>query len=250
MQTSLMDEPSDARADPVTPAASEPEARRPPRMHPSWLAVIGDELETRRMRTLRAFLAAEKQAGRTFFPPSGLVFNALALTPFDAVRVVILGQDPYHGVGQAMGLCFSVPPGIAPPPSLVNIFTELGTDLGLPRPSSGDLTPWAERGVLLLNAVLTVAPRSPGSHAGKGWEEFTDRVVRELSDRREGIVFLLWGRHAQKKGAVVDRSRHHVLEAAHPSPYSASQFFGCRHFSRANTLLAADGREPLDWRLP
>jgi uracil-DNA glycosylase len=149
-----------------------------------------------------------------------------------------------------MGLCFSVPPGVPPPPSLVNIFTELGTDLGLPRPASGDLTPWAERGVLLLNAVLSVAPRSPGSHAGKGWEQFTDRAIRELSERRDGIVFLLWGKYAQQKGDVVDRSRHHVLQAGHPSPYSAARFFGCRHFSRANALLEADGRAPVDWALP
>lgn len=221
-----------------------------PRMHASWLDAVGDEFDTPHMRSLRDFLVAEKAAGRTFFPPSALVFNALASTPFDDVRVVVLGQDPYHGPGQAMGLCFSVPPGAAFPPSLVNIFTELGSDLGLPRPTSGDLTPWARRGVLLLNAVLTVAPGSPGSHAGRGWEKFTDRVVRELSDRREGLVFLLWGKYAQQKGAIVDRSRHHVLEAAHPSPYSASGFFGCRHFSRANALLESSGLEPVDWRLP
>jgi uracil-DNA glycosylase len=225
-------------------------ARTQPRIHPSWLAVLEDEFEQEYMRELRAFLAAEKAAGRTFFPPATLTFNALWLTPFEDVQVVILGQDPYHGPGQAMGLCFSVPPGVPPPPSLVNIFTELGTDLGLPRPACGDLTPWAERGVLLLNAVLSVAPRSPGSHAGKGWERFTDRAIRELSDRRDGIVFLLWGKYAQQKGGLVDRSRHHVLEAGHPSPYSAARFFGCRHFSRANGLLEADGRAPVDWALP
>lgn len=212
--------------------------------------MLGDEFEQPYMRDLRAFLAAELQAGRRFFPPAALVFNALALTPFEDVRVVILGQDPYHGQGQAMGLCFSVPPGVPQPPSLQNIFKELTSDLGVAPPSSGDLTAWARRGVLLLNAVLTVAPRSPGSHAGKGWERFTDRVVAELSSRREGIVFLLWGKYAQQKGGVVDRSRHHVLSAAHPSPYSAAGgFFGCRHFSRANELLLGDGREPVDWRL-
>jgi uracil-DNA glycosylase len=220
-------------------------------MDESWLAAVGDELETPAMQQLRAFLVDEVTAGRGFYPPGRLVFNALQLTPLDDVRVVVLGQDPYHGRGQAMGLCFSVPEGVPAPPSLRNIFTELGTDVGVPQPRSGDLTPWAERGVLLLNTVLTVGPGSPASHAGKGWESFTDRVIAELSARREGIVFLLWGRHAQQKGAIVDRSRHHVLTAAHPSPYSASNgFFGCRHFSQANGLLESGGLEPLDWRLP
>jgi len=221
-----------------------------PQMDPSWLEVVGDELETPAMQDLRAFLAAEVTTGRGFFPPGRLVFNALQLTPVDSVRVVILGQDPYHGQGQAMGLSFSVPPGVAPPPSLRNIFVELGTDLSLPIPATGDLTPWARRGVLLLNSVLTVAPRSPASHAGKGWEAFTDRVIAELSARREGIVFLLWGRYAQQKGTIVDATRHHVLTAAHPSPFSASSgFFGCRHFSRANALLEEGGRAPVDWQL-
>jgi uracil-DNA glycosylase len=221
-----------------------------PQMDRSWLEAVGDELETPAMQELRAFLAAEVAAGRGFCPPGGLVFNALRLTPVDAVRVVILGQDPYHGPGQAMGLSFSVPPGVAPPPSLRNIYIELGTDLGLPMPATGDLTPWAERGVLLLNSVLTVTPRSPASHAGKGWETFTDRVIAELSARREGIVFLLWGRYAQLKGTIVDTTRHHVLTAAHPSPYSASNgYFGCRHFSQANALFEAAGEPPVDWRL-
>jgi len=220
-------------------------------MHASWLDVLGDELEQPYMRDLRAFLLEEVAAGRRFYPSADRVFNALSLTPFDQVRVVVLGQDPYHGRGQAMGLCFSVPPGVPAPPSLQNIHKELASDLGVATPSSGDLTPWAGRGVLLLNAVLTVSPGQPASHAGKGWEQFTDRAIRELSDRREGIVFLLWGRYAQKKGAVVDATRHHVLTAAHPSPYSAaSGFFGCCHFSRANELLAANGGEPLDWSLP
>ncbi len=226
------------------------ERARQPRIDPSWLGVLGDELETPHMQELRAFLMAERAAGRAFYPPADLVFNALWLTPFDEVRVVILGQDPYHGPGQAMGLCFSVPPGVPQPPSLQNIFKELQADVGAPTPSSGDLTPWAKRGVLLLNAVLTVAPRSPGSHAGKGWEQFTDRVVRELSTRRDEIVFLLWGRYAQQKGDVVDRERHHVLTAAHPSPYSAAGFFGCRHFSQANAALANAGRPAVEWALP
>jgi uracil-DNA glycosylase len=222
-----------------------------PQMHESWLEAVGDELETPELKVLRAFLVSEVGAGRGFYPPGSLVFNALQLTPLGDVRVVILGQDPYHGRGQAMGLCFSVPAGVTPPPSLRNIFMELGTDLDLPQPRNGDLTPWATRGVLLLNSVLTVAPGSPASHAGKGWERFTDRVIAELSVRREGIVFVLWGRYAQQKGAVVDTARHHVLTAAHPSPYSAANgFFGCRHFSRANAFLEADGSEPVDWRLP
>ena len=220
-------------------------------MDESWLAVVGDELEQPSMQGLRDFLVAEVAAGRGFYPPADRVFNAFALTPFDAVRIVVLGQDPYHGRGQAMGLCFSVPPGVPAPPSLQNIHKELASDLGLAQPSSGDLTPWGERGVLLLNAVLTVSPGKPASHAGKGWEQFTDRAIRELSDRREGIVFLLWGRYAQQKGAVVDATRHHVLTAAHPSPYSAANgFFGCRHFSRTNELLAAHGKQPVDWALP
>lgn len=218
-------------------------------MHESWLDVLGEELRQPYMLDLRSFLLAELRAGRRFYPPADRVFEALRLTPFDEVRVVVLGQDPYHGAGQAMGLCFSVSDGVPQPPSLRNIFTELATDLGLPAPRSGDLTPWARQGVLLLNAVLTVCPGRAGSHAGKGWERFTDRAVRELSERREGIVFLLWGRYAQQKGELVDRSRHHVLAAAHPSPYSVGGFFGCGHFSQANALLAASGSEPIDWRL-
>jgi uracil-DNA glycosylase len=219
-------------------------------MHESWRALLGDELEKPHMQELRAFLVSEVAAGRGFYPPGDQVFNALALTPFDEVRVVILGQDPYHGAGQAMGLCFSVPAGVPLPPSLRNIYEELERDVGIPRPTSGDLTPWAERGVLLLNAVLTVSPGKPASHAGKGWERFTDRVIGELSEGREGIVFLLWGRYAQEKGSHVDATRHHVLTASHPSPYSVSGFFGCRHFSKANSILESSGQAPLDWRLP
>ena len=163
---------------------------------------------------------------------------------------MILGQDPYHGAGQAMGLCFSVPPGVPLPPSLRNIYDELVRDVEIARPTTGDLTPWAERGVLLLNAVLTVSPAKPASHAGKGWEQFTSRAIRELSDRRDGIVFLLWGRYAQQKGEVVDASRHHVLKAAHPSPYSVDGFRGCGHFSRTNALLEQASLPTVDWSLP
>ncbi len=202
------------------------------------------------MQDLRRFLVGEVRSGRGFYPPADRVFAALQLTALPDVRVVILGQDPYHGAGQAMGLCFSVPAGVPQPPSLRNVFQELRDDLGLEPPAHGDLTAWARRGVLLLNTVLTVSPGKPASHAGHGWEGFTDRVISELCARREGIVFLLWGRHAQQKGTVVDRARHHVLTASHPSPYSAaSGFFGCRHFSRANALLRSDGREPVDWSL-
>lgn len=222
-----------------------------PRMDPSWLEMLGPELEQPYMRELRTFLVDEVASGRRFYPPADRVFRALEVTPFDAVRVVLLGQDPYHGPGQAMGLCFSVPKGVPPPPSLQNLFKELADDVGVPTPTSGDLTPWAERGVLLLNAVLTVSPGRAGSHAGKGWERFTDRAVQALSERREGLVFLLLGRYAQQKGAVVDRTRHDVVAAAHPSPLSASSgFFGSRPFSRANALLEARGGEPVDWRLP
>jgi uracil-DNA glycosylase len=219
-------------------------------MDESWLEVLGDEFDQPYMDELRAFLVAEVEAGRRFYPPAPLVFNALSLTPFDAVRVVILGQDPYHGRGQAMGLCFSVPDGVRQPPSLQNIFRELHDDVGVPIPTSGDLTPWARQGVLLLNAVLTVSPGAAASHAGKGWERFTDRAIAELSARRDGLVLLLWGRHAQQKGSIVDATRHHVLTAAHPSPYSASGFFGCRHFSRANSFLEQEGVTPIDWQLP
>ena len=219
-------------------------------MHESWRAVLEDELASPAMQALRAFLVGEVAAGRGFFPPADRVFAALQHTALPDVRVVILGQDPYHGRGQAMGLCFSVPAGVAQPPSLRNVFQELRDDLGCEQPASGDLTPWADRGVLLLNAVLTVSPGKPASHAAKGWEGFTDRVIAELCARRDGVVFLLWGRYAQQKGALIDTKRHHVLSAAHPSPYSAaSGFFGCRHFSRANALLEADGAAPVDWRL-
>ncbi len=220
-----------------------------PQMDPSWLDAVGDELETPGMQSLRSFLRDEVASGRGFFPPAPLVFNALRLTPLESVRVVILGQDPYHGPGQAMGLAFSVPRGVEQPPSLRNVFSELQADLGLLPPVTGDLTPWAERGVLLLNSVLTVSPRSAGSHAGKGWEQFTDRVIAELSARCDGIVFLLWGRYAQQKGSIVDTTRHHVLRAAHPSPLSAHNgFFGCRHFSQADAFLVASGHDAIGWR--
>jgi uracil-DNA glycosylase len=209
---------------------------------------LKQELEAPYMRELGQFLRAEREANRPWFPPGGSIFRALELCPLDAVRCVLIGQDPYHGPGQAMGLCFSVPDGLEPkPPSLGNIFREIADDLGA-RPPRSDLTAWAKDGVLLLNAVLTVQAGRAASHQGKGWERFTDQVVELVDARREAAVFLLWGRNAQEKGSRVDRSRHLVLTAPHPSPLSASNgFFGCRHFSQANTYLEQHGHEAIDW---
>jgi uracil-DNA glycosylase len=202
------------------------------------------------MRDLGAFLRAEKAKGRVIHPPGPQIFNAFNRTPFEAVRVVILGQDPYHGPGQAHGLSFSVPDGVPPPPSLQNIFKEIERDLGLPRPASGNLTPWSDRGVLLLNAVLTVETGKAGSHQGKGWEAFTDTAIAALSGQREGLVFMLWGAYAQAKGGIIDRNRHCVLRAPHPSPLSAHRgFLGCGHFSAANRYLQGRGQPPMDWRI-
>jgi uracil-DNA glycosylase len=203
------------------------------------------------MKALRRFLVAEKAAGKTIFPQSTDWFRALDLTPLPKVRVVILGQDPYHGPDQAHGLCFSVRPGVRPPPSLVNIFKELEADLGISRPRHGFLEYWAQQGVLLLNSVLTVEMGQAASHQRKGWEEFTDAVVRAVNDRPDPIIFLLWGAYAQKKASFVDTSRHLVLKAAHPSPLSAHNgFLGCRHFSKANSFLQSRGLPPIDWSLP
>ena len=217
----------------------------------SWKARVGDYLRRPDMQALAAFLRAEKAAGKTIYPPGADIFNALNATPFDQVRVVILGQDPYHGPGQAHGLCFSVPPGVEVPPSLANIFKEIEADLGLPRPAHGCLRAWADRGVLLLNAVLTVEQGRAGAHAGKGWEGFTDYVIERLATERDGLVFMLWGSYAQAKGKVIDPRRHCVLRAPHPSPLSAHRgFFGCGHFSKANRYLAGRGQGQVDWRLP
>jgi uracil-DNA glycosylase len=205
------------------------------------------------VQALGAFLRAEKAAGRTLYPPGAQMFAALDRTPFEAVKAVILGQDPYHGPGQAHGLSFSVPPGVPPPPSLQNIFTELERDpeVAFQRPGHGCLEVWAERGVLLLNAVLSVRAGQAGSHAGKGWEDLTDAIIERLNREREGLVFLLWGSYAQKKGALLDRQRHCVLRAPHPSPLSAYRgFIGCGHFSAANRYLRGRGEQPIDWALP
>ena len=221
------------------------------KLEPSWKKALAAEFETPRMQALRSFLLAEKAAGKRIFPKPGEWFHALDATPLPKVRVVILGQDPYHGEGQAHGLCFSVQPGVRPPPSLVNIFKELEADLGIKRPSHGYLEHWAQQGVLLLNSVLTVEMASPASHQGKGWEQFTDAVIRAVDARPEPTVFLLWGSYAQKKAAFVDGSRHLVLKAAHPSPLSAHNgFLGCRHFSQANAFLEGQGLAPIDWSLP
>lgn len=221
------------------------------RLEPGWKARLAGEFEAPYLQQLRAFLVAERQAGKVLYPAASNLFAALDATPFEQVKVVILGQDPYHGPGQAHGLCFSVLPGTPPPPSLQNIFAELQRDLGIARPDHGCLLPWARQGVLLLNAVLSVEQGCAGSHQGRGWERFTDRIVRCLSDEREGLVFLLWGSHAQAKGRAIDGRRHLVLKAPHPSPLSAHRgFIGCGHFSAANAHLQARGLAPIDWSLP
>lgn len=221
------------------------------RMEASWKARIGAWFERDDMRQLAAFLRQRKAAGATVYPPGERIFAAFDATPFDAVKVVILGQDPYHGPGQAHGLCFSVLSGVPVPPSLLNIYKELESDVGIARPDHGCLLPWARQGVLLLNSVLTVEDGRPGSHQGRGWEGFTDHVVDVLNREREHLVFLLWGSYAQAKGKVIDTGRHRVLKAPHPSPLSAHRgFFGCRHFSAANRYLERTGQPPIDWQLP
>ncbi|SSC66918.1 uracil-DNA glycosylase [Ciceribacter selenitireducens] len=217
----------------------------------SWKRVLGPEFASPYMGQLREFLRAEKGDGKRIFPKGAEYFRALDLTPLSRVRVVILGQDPYHGAGQAHGLCFSVRPGVRIPPSLVNIYKEMESDLGIPRASHGFLESWARQGVLLLNSVLTVEEARAGAHQGRGWERFTDAVIRAVNDECDNVVFMLWGSYAQKKAAFVDGKRHLVLKAPHPSPLSAHNgFFGCRHFSKANEFLVARGLDPIDWRLP
>lgn len=211
-----------------------------------WKEALSNEWEKPYFNRLREFLKAEKAAGYKVFPPGNLIFNAFDTTPFDQVKAVIIGQDPYHGMGQAMGLSFSVPMGVRIPPSLRNIYKELHDDVGMTIPTHGDLTKWAEQGVLMLNSMLTVRAGQAGSHQKKGWEEFTSAAINVLNRDREGLVFLLWGRYAQAKGAIIDTSKHKVLKAPHPSPL-ARGFNGCRHFSQANDYLKAQGKEPIDW---
>lgn len=220
-------------------------------LHESWLNVLGVEFDQPYMASLKSFLKQEKSAGKVIYPAGDQWFGAFNTTPFDKVKVVILGQDPYHGPNQAHGLCFSVLPGVQVPPSLVNIYKEIEQDLGIVPPAHGCLTHWAEQGVLLLNATLTVEQGNAGAHQGKGWEQFTDQAIAALNEQREGVVFLLWGSYAQRKGALIDRNKHLVLTAPHPSPLSAYRgFFGCRHFSRVNEYLQSKGQQPIDWSLP
>ncbi len=217
-------------------------------LEPSWKARLAGEFEQTFMQNLRQFLIERKRNGAVIYPPGGQIFNAMDSTPFAEVKVVILGQDPYHGPGQAHGLCFSVMDGVTIPPSLVNIYKEIEQDLGPRPPASGNLQHWADQGVLLLNAVLTVERGQAGAHQGKGWERFTDCIVSELNRGRDGLVFMLWGSYATKKGSHIDRDRHLVLTAPHPSPLSAHRgFFGCRHFSKANTWLQQHGQQPIKW---
>jgi len=220
-------------------------------LEPSWLAVLKDEFEKGYMHELRTFLKSEKQAGNKVYPKGSDIFNAFQKTPFTDVKVVILGQDPYHGENQAHGLSFSVQKGIGIPPSLRNIYKELSADIpGFKIPDHGDLTEWAEQGVLLLNASLTVQAGMPGSHQKKGWEEFTDNVIKTISDKKEGVVFILWGSFAQAKAELIDKHKHHIIKSPHPSPFSADRgFFGSKPFSKTNEILIREGKEPIDWQI-
>ena len=218
------------------------------KIEPGWKQALKSEFDRPYFQQVVTFLKIEKAQGQIIYPPGSLIFNAFNKTPFNKVKVVIIGQDPYHGPGQAHGLSFSVQPGIKPPPSLINIYKELQTDIGLPTPTSGNLDHWAEQGVLLLNAALTVRANEPASHAKIGWADFTNAVISKLSNEKTGIVFLLWGRFAHEKQSLIDETKHFVLKAAHPSPFSADKgFFGCKHFSKTNELLSKQGLDPIDW---
>jgi len=220
-------------------------------LEPGWLNILQDEFEKDYMKALKSFLLTEKETGHTVYPKGADIFNAFNHTPFDKVEVVILGQDPYHGPGQAHGLSFSVQKGVTVPPSLKNIYKELETDIeGFKTPAHGNLTQWADEGVLLLNASLTVRAHEPGSHQGKGWEAFTDQAISQLSRQKEGLVFLLWGKFAQNKSALIDETRHTVIKSAHPSPFSAyNGFFGSKPFSKTNAILMAKGKKPINWQI-
>lgn len=218
-------------------------------IEPSWKEVLGGEFDKPYFQGLVEFLHAQKSEGKTIYPRGGDIFKAFSLTPFKSVKVVILGQDPYHNPGQAMGLSFSVPNGVQAPPSLKNIFKEIEGELGCKLSGSTDLSPWAAQGVLLLNSILTVEAYKAASHSRIGWEEFTDAVIRSLSEQRSGIIFLLWGNFARSKSSLIDSSRHYVLEAAHPSPLARGAFFGCGHFARTNEILLSEGKEPINWAI-
>ncbi len=220
------------------------------KIEPGWKEVLQAEFSKPYFQNAVTFIKVEKSQGKIIYPPGPLIFNAFDKTPFAKVKVVLLGQDPYHGPGQAHGLSFSVPPGINPPPSLINIFKELQNDIGMAIPKTGDLTKWAQQGVMLLNAVLTVRANEPASHAKIGWMEFTNAVINKLSNEKEGMVFLLWGKFAQEKQVLINETKHVVLKAAHPSPFSADKgFFGCKHFSKANNYLMKQTKEAIDWSL-
>ncbi len=221
-----------------------------PKLEEGWKQRLSKEFNSSYFKELKAFLLSEKSTGQVVYPPGAQIFNAFNRTPFDKLKVVIIGQDPYHGAGQANGLCFSVADGITPPPSLKNIFKELNSDLGISTPASGNLEPWANQGVLLLNATLTVRASQPGSHQNQGWEQFTNAVIRLISEEKEGVIFLLWGRFAQAKEAIIDTGKHFLLKAAHPSPFSAyNGFLGCKHFTKVNEILRQTKRTPIDWSL-
>jgi uracil-DNA glycosylase len=214
-----------------------------------WKKVLQEEFDKPYFEEIVNFLKIEKSQGKVIYPPGPLIFNAFDKTPFNKVKVVLLGQDPYHGAGQAMGLSFSVPDGVKPPPSLVNIFKELSKDVGIPVPQTGNLSKWAEQGVLLLNASLSVRANEPNSHAKIGWHIFTDAVIQKISELKQHVVFLLWGAFARQKQTLIDPSRHLVLQTAHPSPYSADKFFGCGHFCKTNDYLVRHGIDPVNWSL-
>ncbi|WP_407521728.1 uracil-DNA glycosylase [Lacibacter sp. MH-610] len=222
------------------------------KMEQSWKEVLKQEFSKPYFQQIVTFLKTEKLQKKIIYPPGSLIFNAFDQTPFHHLKVVILGQDPYHGAGQAHGLCFSVQDGVPPPPSLINIYKEIESDIGVGMPARyGNLTKWAQQGVLMLNAFLTVRANEPASHSKIGWEEFTNSVIKKISDEKKGVVFILWGKFAQEKQVLIDETKHYVLKAAHPSPFSADKgFFGCRHFSKTNELLMKQGIEPIDWKLP
>lgn len=219
------------------------------KIEPGWKKMLQDEFDKPYFTEISHFLKTEKSQGKIIYPPGPQIFNAFDKTPFDKIKVVLLGQDPYHGPGQAMGLSFSVPDGIKPPPSLMNIFKELSKDVGIPIPGTGNLTKWAEQGVLLLNASLTVRVNEPNSHAKIGWHTFTDAVIQKISEHKRNVVFLLWGAFARQKHVLIEHGKHLVLQTAHPSPFSADKFFGCGHFCKTNNYLVYNGIDPINWSL-